>query len=256
MVVDPLFDRRHSLRRRLKHAMFLFLRILILPTARVLFRFKTIGTKNIPRQGGAVIVANHLHNADPILIYIATTRPIFFMTKADVWKYPIPRWAAAHAGAFPVRRDRVDRDAIRTAGANLAEGFLVGVFPEGTRSTTGGMTEPEPGASLIAVHNRAPVIPCAVIGASDLPFNGSKQQPRQRLYPKVSVSFGEPFWLETHTPDGGRYSRADLTDAMMIEIARLLPPALRGIYAERSACSHPAVSRENIQFTGLPGGGT
>ena len=252
MVVDPLFERRHSFRRRWKHAIFLVLRVFILPLARVLFRLKTVGTDNIPRRGGAVIVSNHIHNADPILIYIATTRPIFFMTKADVWKYPIPRWVAAHAGAFPVRRDRVDRDAIRTAGANLAEGFLVGVFPEGTRSTTGGVIDPEPGASLIAVHNQAPVIPCAVIGASDLPFNGSKQQPRRRLYPKVSVRFGEPFRLETHTPDGGRYSRAELTDAMMIEVVRLLPPAMRGIYAERAACSHPAVRRDGITFTGLP----
>jgi 1-acyl-sn-glycerol-3-phosphate acyltransferase len=252
VVVDPLFDRRHSFRRRWKHAIFLIARIFILPTARVLMRFRTIGTQNLPRQGGAVVVANHIHNSDPILIYIATTRPIFFMTKAEVWKYPIPRWVAAHAGAFPVRRDRVDREAIRTAADNLAEGFLVGVFPEGTLSTTGGLIQPEPGASLNAVQANAPVIPCALIGSSDLPFNGGKQQRRQRLWPKVTVRFGEPFHLATHAPDGSKYSFPELTDAMMIEIARLLPTSLRGIYADRAACSHPAVRRGNIQFTGMP----
>jgi hypothetical protein len=123
MAIDPVFDRRMSLRRRWKHVIFLSLRIFILPLSRVLMRLKTIGTQHIPRRGGAVIVANHNHNADPILIYIATIRPIFFMTKVAIWNYAIPRWVATQAGAFPVDRDRVDRDAIRTAVTHLTDGF-------------------------------------------------------------------------------------------------------------------------------------
>jgi 1-acyl-sn-glycerol-3-phosphate acyltransferase len=250
MVIDPVFDRRMSLRRRWKHVIFLYLRIFILPLARVLMRFKTLGTQHIPRRGGAVIVANHNHNADPILIYIATTRPIFFMTKVAIWKYPIPRWVASQAGAFPVRRDRVDREAIRTAVAHLSDGFLVGIFPEGTRSTTGGLIKPEAGASMIAVRAGAPIIPCGIVGASDLPFNGAKQEKRQRLYPKVTVRFGEPFRLDAHGPDGTRYHLDELTDAMMIEVARLLPESMRGVYAERAGQSHPAVCRDALIFTG------
>lgn len=254
MVIDPVLDRRLSFRRRWKHVIFLTLRMFFLPLARIVFRFRTIGTQHIPRKGGALIVANHLHNADPILVYIATTRPIFFMTKVAVWNYPIPRWVATHAGAFPVRRDRVDREAIRTAVNHLADGLLVGIFPEGTRSATGGLMEPEAGASLIAVRANAPIIPCAVVGVSDLPFNGSKQQPRQRLYPKIAVRFGEPFRLAAFAADGTRFRLEDLTDAMMIEVARLLPESARGVYAERVARSHPAVRRDCIQFTGPPNG--
>lgn len=252
MVIDPVFDRRISLRRRWKHVVFLFLRIFILPLARVLMRLKTLGTQNIPRRGGAVIVANHLHNADPILIYIATTRPIFFMTKIAIWNHRIPRWVATHAGAFPVNRDRVDREAIRTAVAHLSDGFLVGIFPEGTRATTGGLIKPEAGASLIAVRAGAPIIACGIVGASDLPFNGAKQQKRRRLYPKVAVRFGEPFRLDAHAADGSRYHLNELTDAMMIEVARLLPESMRGVYAERAEQPHPAVRRDAIAFTGLP----
>jgi 1-acyl-sn-glycerol-3-phosphate acyltransferase len=252
MAIEPVFDRRMSLKRRWKHVIFLSLRIFILPLSRVLMRLKTIGTHHIPRRGGAVIVANHNHNADPILIYIATVRPIFFMTKIAIWKYPIPRWVASQAGAFPVDRERVDREAIRTAVGHLSDGLLVGIFPEGTRSTTGGLIKPEAGASMIAVRAGAPIIPCAIVGASDLPFNGAKQEPRKRLYPKVAVRFGEPFRLDSHAPDGSRFHLDELTDAMMIEVARLLPASMRGVYAERAGVSHPAVRRDAIRFTGLP----
>ena len=60
----------------------------------------------------------------------------------------------------------------------------------------------------------------------------------------------EPFVLEHVAADGTKRSLDDLTDAMMIEIARMLPEPYRGIYADRCDQPHPAVSRDSIQFTG------
>jgi 1-acyl-sn-glycerol-3-phosphate acyltransferase len=170
------------------------------------------------------------------------------MAKAEFVRYPVLRWFATQAGAFPVRRGTPDRKALRHAQGLLDDGLLVGMFPEGTRSRTGGLKEPFDGASLVALRSNAPIIPCALVGTESLPLSGSKPATRQR-YPKVAAIFGEPFMLEHLAPDGTKRSLGDLTDAMMIEIARMLPEQYRGIYAGRCAEAHPAVRRGAIGFT-------
>jgi len=67
-------------------------------------------------------------------------------------------------GAFPINRNGVDYKAIRTTLKLLAEGKVVGLFPEGTRSTTGIPQKAQPGAALIAARSKAPILPIAVTG--------------------------------------------------------------------------------------------
>lgn len=250
-MIDPIFDRRMSSVRRAKHAVFVSARLLVLPGLRLGIRMKVFGLDNVPKRGGALVICNHLGWFDPVLLMAASPRPILWMAKAEFVKYPVLRWFAMQAGAFPVRRGQPDRQALRHAQSLLNDGMLVGMFPEGTRSKTGGLKEPFAGASLVALRSNAPIIPCALVGTEGLPLSGSKPSIRRR-YPKVAAIFGEPFVLEQVTSDGQKRSLDDLTDAMMIEIARLLPEHYRGIYAERSAAPHPAVRRERIVFTGLP----
>lgn len=250
-MLRPVFNRRLSFRRRWKHLIFVLLRIFVLPTLRLALRFKVHGLSNIPHSGGALVIGNHVHNGDPILMLSATYRPILWMAKEEVWDMPVLRWFATQAGAFPVQRGSFDRNAIRTAVDTIQEGLLVGMYPEGTRSTTGGLKEPFPGASLVAVRSGAPVIPCVIVGSDDLPLNGVKQRRRRGCYPRVEVWFGPPFMLNPRGEDGHRYSMAELTDAMMIELAKLLPASMRGIYADCDlTSSHPAVQREGIVFPG------
>jgi 1-acyl-sn-glycerol-3-phosphate acyltransferase len=173
------------------------------------------------------------------------------MAKKEFLGFPVLSWFALQAGAFPVDRGKPDRGALRHARNLLEGGMLVGMFPEGTRSRTGGLKEPFAGASLVAVRSNAPIIPCALIGTDALPLSGSKPAHDQR-WPKLTATFGEPFMLRQTRPDGARFSLEELTDAMMVEIARLLPPGYRGEYLERSGESHPAVDRGSVVFTGLP----
>ena len=250
-MLRPLFNRRLTFRRRWKHLIFVLLRIFVLPTLRLTLRFKIHGLSNIPHAGGALVIGNHVHNSDPILMLSATNRPILWMAKEEVWDLPVLRWFATQAGAFPVQRGSFDRSAIRTAVDTINEGLLVGMYPEGTRSTSGGLKEPFPGASLVAIRSGAPVIPCVIVGTAELPLNGVKQRSLERGYPRVEVWFGPPFKLRPRSDDGRRFSMAELTEAMMTEIARLLPPSMRGIYADHNlSSSHPAISREDVAFPG------
>ncbi|MDQ3548784.1 MAG: 1-acyl-sn-glycerol-3-phosphate acyltransferase [Chloroflexota bacterium] len=248
-MIEPILDKNLNVPRRLKHAGFVSARWIVLPGLRVGLRMKVFGLDNIPKRGGALVICNHLGWFDPVLLVAASLRPMLWMAKAEFIKYPFLRWMAYQTGAFPVRRGQVDRQALRHAQQLLDDGMLVGMFPEGTRSRTGGLIEPFGGASLIALRAHAPIIPCALIGTERLPLSGFK--PAHRRYPKVTALFGEPFTLEHIAPDGTKRSLDDLTDAMMIEIARILPEQYRGIYADHCDAPHPAVRRDTIVFTGL-----
>ncbi|MCO5177055.1 MAG: 1-acyl-sn-glycerol-3-phosphate acyltransferase [Thermomicrobiales bacterium] len=243
-MIDPIFNKEFSLRRRWKHFMFLMSRGVLLPVLRVTLRLRVAGVANIPKRGGAIVICNHLGWFDPPILDAACPRPILFMAKEEFMNYPILRWFAKQSGAFPVRRGTADRKALQHAQNLIADGLFVGMFPEGTRSKTGSLQRAFTGASLVVVRSNALVIPCIMVGTEDLPMSGTKERKRRRFWPKVRVVYGEPFRLASRMPSGERYSLDELTDAMMIEIARMLPPQYRGVYADLATQSHPAVTRE------------
>lgn len=246
-MIETIRSRGFSLRRRLLHVCYYTARLFVVPILRVVLRMRMYGLSNVPATGGALLVCNHVHNADPVLVVAGCSRPVAFMAKVEIWKVPVIRWIANTSGAFPVNRGTADRNALRIAGEKMRDGMLVGGFPEGTRSMNG-LGTPFRGLSLVVTHSGAPVIPVGIVGTSDIPGNGAKQQKRGRLWPKVSLVFGEPFHLERHKPDGRRWSADEHAEAMMLEIAKLLPEAYRGIYAGREDETHPAVNRNEVRF--------
>lgn len=230
---------RLSPRRKLKTLIFKTARVFVVPTLRIAIRFRIEGLDNVPQVGPALVVANHLHNADPVLIIAAYTRPVLFMAKKELFSVPVIRWFVRQSGAFPVDRGKPDRSALRHAERLLSEGMLVGIFPEGTRSVTGGLTAPHPGVALLALRARVPIVPTAIFGTEVLPFNGIKGRVRGRGWPRVTVRIGEPFEIATHDSPGRRRDLDVVAEEIMLAIARLLPPAYRGIYAEHPALASP-----------------
>lgn len=191
--------------------MYSFLRILILVVFKILFRLKVSGQENIPKNGAAIIAANHISLLDPPVIGISLKRFLHFMAKEELFQFPIFGWLIQELKAFPVRRGMADRIAIRTAMNILDSGELLGVFPEGTRSKTGSLGKPEPGVAMIAVKTGAPIIPTAVIGTGDI---------GHKLLPRFKVKFGRPIIV-----DKGKYDRESmdqLSQSMMREISRLI----------------------------------
>ncbi len=230
---------RLSPRRRLKTLIFKTARLFVVPALRLLIRFRIEGLEHVPPVGPALVVANHLHNADPVLIIAAYTRPVLFMAKKELFSVPVIRWFVRQSGAFPVDRGKPDRSALRHAEKLLSEGMLVGIFPEGTRSITGGLTAPHPGVALLALRAGVPVIPTAIWGTEVLPFNGYKGRVRGRGWPRVTVRIGQPFLIATRDEAGQRRDLDEVAEEIMLAIARLLPPQYRGVYAD-----HPALREQ------------
>ncbi|MGB3329870.1 MAG: lysophospholipid acyltransferase family protein [Thermomicrobiales bacterium] len=202
---------------------------------RLVFGMRVEGAGNVPAKGGVLLVSNHLCNADPVFVSVGCPRPAHFMAKKELFEIPVFRHVMRWFGEFPVDRGAADRGAIRRALATLDQGIALGMFPEGTRSTSGALKQALPGAGLIALRGKAPIVPVAVIGTEKLPLLGSKALGASwRGFRGARIVFGEPFTIP-ETIDGKRTTSDQATDLMMRQIAALLPERYRGVYAEAVA---------------------
>ena len=219
---------------------FRIVRAILLFLMTPLFRLKITGLEHVPLHGPILVIANHLHNADPVLVSVALPRPLHFMAKKELFSVPVLQWIVRRVGAFPVDRGRADRSAFRRAEATLQHGIAVGMFPEGTRSTTNALAPAHPGAGLIALRSGATIVPAIVTGSERLPGNGVKarRSEKRRWRHGIHVQFGLPFCI-VPTANGRKLSGADASAIMMKELARMLPPAYRGVYETGAEVDHP-----------------
>ncbi|MDO8949717.1 MAG: lysophospholipid acyltransferase family protein [Actinomycetota bacterium] len=186
------------------------------------FRVRLIGRENIPTSGGAILAGNHVSYMDPVLLWEFAPRPTHFMAKSELFR-GFPGWVLNNAYAFPVVRGSADRTAIATATKLLEDGELVGIFPEGTRSSDGSPGEAHGGVSFIAMRAGVPVIPVAFIGTDKVLPRGQKF-----IHPaRVTIKFGAPIDPATFT-EGSRKERMEaLTATIMKRIAEELEAARR-----------------------------
>ncbi|NTW05588.1 MAG: 1-acyl-sn-glycerol-3-phosphate acyltransferase [Peptococcaceae bacterium] len=179
-------------------------------------RLEINGLENVPVKGGLVVVSNHRSYWDPMIVgcSLPKNRQVFFMAKEELFKVPILRNAIKWAGAFPVRRMGADRSAIRTALNHLISGRVVGIFPEGTRSKTDQLLEPQIGMAMLSTKAGVPILPVAVVGSKG-------------IFGKVVVNIGQVI-LAVKESTGNiehKYSRSELVELssdVMNKVAELL----------------------------------
>jgi 1-acyl-sn-glycerol-3-phosphate acyltransferase len=181
---------------------------------------KVFGVENLPVDGPVVLASNHLTNYDAFPIQFCLSRPLFFMAKAELHKNPLMDAFLRQLGAFPVQRGAHDEWALQHAHKVLDHHQVLAIFPEGTRSKGRGLRPAKTGAARFALYANCPILPVAVSGTEEM----FKKFPKRTL---VSVQIGEPIF-----PEEGESALA-LTDRLMFELAEMLPPELRGVYAER-----------------------
>ena len=185
------------------------------------------GKENLPSQGPLLIVCNHNHIADSPIVASSIPRKSVFMAKEDLWHNVWSRYWVENFGAFPVKRDGFDRDAIRRAEHWLQQGMAVIMFPEGTRSPDGRMIPALPGAALIASHLNVPILPVAITGSDKLRNLGWCFL----HHPRITLTIGKPFNLPPAEGKSTREQRQQMIDFIMRKIAALLPPEYHGVYA-------------------------
>ncbi len=211
--------------------MYAFLRGLMrVLTRTVLFGLFTVeGRENVPREGALLVCPNHIGTIDPPMVPAFMPRgDTWSLAKSEYFKGGFLRWLFTSYQAFPVIRHSADRTALRRAFQLLRAGESLVIYPEGTRIDAGVLAQPEPGAGFIAQRCGCPVLPVAVQGTAGALPKGAKWPRRV----PVSLRFGRPFRVLQRRPTGERVSHEEAADAIMLEIALLLPPDKRGAFSD------------------------
>ena len=164
-----------------------------------LYRVQAKGLENLPRDGGALLVCNHVSFIDPFLVGAPMWRYIRFIMLRRMYKKPGIHWFAKRMGAIPIDEEDPPRkvvESLREAQSRLREGELVCIFAEGAMTRTGNVLRFHRGLERIVRGTGAPIIPVHLdrVWGSIFSFERGRfftKWPRRIFYP-VMVSFGPP----------------------------------------------------------------
>ncbi len=145
------------------------------------------GTERLSTGGGLLLI-NHQSFLDPLLVGLPLTRPVSYLARDSLFRVPVLGPFLRSVYVMPINREAAGTESIREAIRRMRHGFLVGIFPEGTRTADGSLGEFKPGFVALVRRAGVPVYPVGIAGAFDaLPRDARWLRPRP-----IRVVFGEP----------------------------------------------------------------
>jgi 1-acyl-sn-glycerol-3-phosphate acyltransferase len=182
----------------------------------------------LPADGSAIVIFNHIAFIDPIVVLSVLPRNAVPLARHDVGG--IPGWGIFPRmwDVIPVRRDEVDREALRMSLAVLEAGEVLLVAPEGTRHPS--LQRAKAGLAYLALKSGAPIVPVAIEGTKGYP---TLTIGRDDLAP-VTVRLGRPFRYKQLEGQRNRDRLRNMTDEAMYVLAGMLPEERRGVYSDLS----------------------
>lgn len=183
--------------------------ILYLPF-RVWFRIKIVGKEHLDPNQGGILLVNHQSFLDPLFVAVRLTRPVSYLARDSLFRIPFIGWVCRNTYVIPISRTAFRGGSVRTAMDRLNRGFLVGIYPEGTRSS-GAPKDFRPGFLSLVRRTDVPVYPVAINGAD-------RAMPRGAWFirpAKVTVVYGKPL-----TPEESEQLRGASGDKQLAAMIR------------------------------------
>jgi 1-acyl-sn-glycerol-3-phosphate acyltransferase len=154
---------------------------------RTIAPLRIYGSERVPRTGGVVLALNHFSWLDPPAFGAACPRNIRYMAKIEIHRVPGLGQLIRSFGTFSVRRGESDREAVRLMRRCVQEGDVLGIFAEGTRQRSGVPGPVQPGAAMVGLQERVPIVPAAIHGSQFWKLGN---------FEPVSVAWGRPLAFE------------------------------------------------------------
>ena len=216
-----------------------YLKSVMSPLTRFLWRVRIEGGENLPTDGPAIIAPNHVSFLDSMFLMMLLPRRITFVGKAeylDDWK---TRTLFPAMGMIPIDRKggKSAMSALDAAEQVLQRGELFGIFPEGTRSRSGDLYKGHTGMARLSLATGAPIIPTGIVGTDQIQ---PPDAPVPRPFRPASITFGRPIVPSRYTEGGpDRLVQRRITDEVMFEIRSMTGQRYVDRYATRKAQTAP-----------------
>lgn len=179
----------------------------------LVFKLRITGRENLLPAGKKIILAgNHSSLLDGLIVMAAYPQRVYFLaTEALFKRYHFISWLAKKFGFIAVKKDRTNKEALKTAMSILRKRKPLVIFPEGQIVADGNIIQAKKGMAVLSKKSRAAVLPFAIEGAYEAwhvleKFPGS--------FP-VEIRFGKlVFPNKQNVPE-------ELTEEVMKEIKRM-----------------------------------
>jgi 1-acyl-sn-glycerol-3-phosphate acyltransferase len=186
-------------------------RLVMLFLTRIVYRLRLRGEMNIPTDGAAILVANHVSFVDAIILGVCSPRPMVFIMDHRIFKTPGMGWFFKAMKAIPIAPQKEDPEAYERAFERarqvLRDGDLLCLFPEGGITRDGTLQPFKAGIMKILADAPVPVIPAALHnlwGSSFSRIEGAALASplRRGLFNPVGLVVGEAIPPEQVSPEG------------------------------------------------------
>jgi 1-acyl-sn-glycerol-3-phosphate acyltransferase len=221
--------------------------ILLGPLLRLVYRPRARGLENLPTTGSFILAANHISFVDSLFIPLVCPRDVVYLGKADYFDKARTRWFMKAANVIPVRREggSAAEAAIMAGIRALGEGYVVGIYPEGTRSPDGRLYRGKTGVARMALEAQVPVVPVSIHGSEEIMPLDSKMP---RLSGRPTVTFGKPLYFDRYYDrPKDRFVLRSVTDEIMYEIMMLSGQEYVDEYASKVKKQQAAQSAEVLE---------
>lgn len=212
-------------------ALYRSLKILGSPLLTGLYHHEVVGLENLP-EGPFIVASNHLAFCDSIFIPLALPRSVNFLAKSDYFTTPGLKGRAMAAffrgvGQLPMDRSggRKSQESLNAGARVLAEGGIIGIYPEGTRSPDGRGYRPKVGVARLALESRVPVVPVGQIGTDLIQPSGTNRIHLRHEGELIHVRtvIGKPLTFEEYTAD------VEISYRSQREVADIIGTAIRAL---------------------------
>lgn len=192
------------------------------------FRWRVFNPENVPATGPVILASNHASFLDPPLVGSGLHRPVNYLARETLFRFPGIGAILRSWNAVPVDREGGGASGLRAILDRLLAGGAILLFPEGTRSKDGQLQPARSGIGLTVIKSNAPVVPVRVFGTFEA-YNRNTKVPRPH---RVAVKYGKPIDFSALRAEAANCPKPrlkqiyqEVADRIMEEIAALEPHA-------------------------------
>jgi len=193
---------------------------------RIYFRWRVFNAERVPLTGPVILASNHASFLDPPLVGSGLPRPINYLARESLFRFPGIGALLRSWNSVPVDRDGGGAAGLKAILGRLLAGGAIILFPEGTRTKDGNLQPARSGIGLTVIKSDAMVIPVRTFGTFEA-YGRNVKIPRPI---PVAVKYGEPMRFEKLRAEARECSKArlkkiyqEIADEIMVAIAKLEP---------------------------------